>query len=94
MTCVGLYNSIETIILSGELNLNAADLISTFYMFDECNDFEVYKSLNVLFTSPLPLMDLCRITMRKHLLQLDTDFVEKRVKLPEQMKKFILMEKF
>jgi hypothetical protein len=89
---MSLFKSIETLILSGELNLNASDLISTFYMFDECNDFEVYKWLSSLFATPFSLMDLCRITIRKNLLHLDTNFIDSHVKLSEQMKKYILME--
>jgi hypothetical protein len=90
---MSLYKSIETIILSGELSLNASDLISTFYMFDEVNDFEVYKLLNVLFSNPFTLMDLCRIAIRKHLLKVDSNYVNSQVKVPDQMKKFLLFDK-
>jgi hypothetical protein len=87
-----LYKSIETIILSGELNLNISELISTFYMFEDTKELDIYNKLNKLYSSPFTLMNLCRIAVRKNLKTFNINFVQNELKLPEQLKKFLLFE--
>lgn len=87
-----LFESIETIILSKELDLSESDLCSTFYMFDEVDDFEVYKMLKKLFTNSLTLKCLSRIQIRKCLTSLSKESVEQLDVLTEPLKKFIIFE--
>jgi hypothetical protein len=87
-----LYKAIETIVLSGELNLNVSELISTFYMFEDIKELEVYNRLNKLYSSPFNLMNLCRIVIRKNLKMLNPEFIHDELKMPEQLKKFLLFE--
>ena len=87
-----LFKSIETIILSGELNLNISELISTFYMFDDTKELEIYNKLNKLYSNPFTLMNLCRIAIRKNLKTFNINFVQNELKLPEQLKNFLLFE--
>ena len=88
-----LFESIETIITSSELDLTESDLCSTFYMFDEVDDFEVYKMLKKLFTNPYSLKSLSRIQIRKNLTNLTKENVDQLSKqLTEPLKKYILFE--
>jgi ankyrin repeat protein len=85
-----LYESIETIIISKELDLTESDLCSTFYMFDEVDDFEVYKMLKKLFTNPFSLKSLARIQIRKELTNINKENVEQFKNLSEDLKNFLL----
>jgi hypothetical protein len=87
-----LYESIETIITSNELDLTESDLCSTFYMFDEVDEFEVYKMLKKLFTNPYSLKSLSRIKIRKNLTNLTKESVDQLKQLTDPLKKYILFE--
>ena len=88
-----LYNAIETIVLSREVCLTNNDLCSTFYMFDEVEEFDVYKNMkSKLFSAPFPLRDLAKIEVRRNLKVLDNDSVERLKGLSEPMQKFLFFE--
>lgn len=88
-----LYKAIETIILSNELDLTESDLCSTFYMFEEVDEFDVFKKLKKnVYSGPLLLKDLARIQIRESLTTLDTESVEKLHKLSEPLQKFLFFD--
>lgn len=87
-----LFESIETIIVSKELDLSESDLCSTFYMFDEVDDFEVYKMLKKLFSTPFSLKNLSRIEIRKSLSSLSRENVDQLKILTEPLKAFLFFE--
>lgn len=88
-----LYKAIETIILSNEMDLTETDLCSTFYMFEEVDEFDVFKKLKKnVYSGPLLLKDLARIQIRESLTTLDSESVEKLSKLSEPLQKFLLFE--
>ena len=86
-----LYKSIETIILSNELDLSEADLCSTFYMFDDVDDFEVYKLLKALFSTPYSLKSLSRLSIRNQMENFNIGAVE-GLKLTKQLKDYLIFE--
>ncbi len=88
-----LYKAIETIVLSKEVCLTNDDLCSTFYMFDEVEEFDVYKSMkNKLFSAPFPLKDLAKVEVRRSLKVFDNESVEQLKGLSEPMQKFLFFE--
>lgn len=87
-----LFDSIETIILSRELDLSESDLCSTFYMFDEVHDFELYKMLKKLFSTPFSLKNLSRIQIRKCLTSLSKENVDNLKIITESLKNFLFFE--
>jgi len=90
---IDLYKAIETIVLSRELELTEGELCSTFYMFDEVEDFEVYKNLKKnLFSAPLSLKNLAKVEVRQRLRMLDTETVEQLKVLTEPLQKFLFFE--
>jgi ankyrin repeat protein len=86
-----IFKEIEIILLSNELNLSESDLISTFYMFDEVDDYEMYKFIKNLYSKPFNLKSLARIRIRKLLSSLSVETIEK-LKLNEEMKNFLIFE--
>ena len=88
-----LFNSIENILSSGEIELNEDDLCSTFYMFDEVDEFEIYRFLKSYFSTPQSLRSLSRATVRNALNNLNHESVQQLKILTEPLKKFILFEK-
>lgn len=89
-----LYKSIETIFLSKEVGLTEDDLCSTFYMFDEVDEFEVYKDLKVnLFAGQLyALKNLARLEIRNEMKAFDSENVEKLSVLSEPLQKFLFFD--
>ena len=59
-------------------------------MFDEVDDFEVYKMLKKLFTNPFSLKSLARIQIRKELTNINKENVEQFKNLSEDLKNFLL----
>lgn len=86
-----LYKMIESIIMNNEMDLTESDLCSTFYMFDEVDDFEVYKLLKKLFATPFCLQSLCRIQIRKSLKHVNIETID-NLKLKDQLKNFLIFE--
>lgn len=88
-----LYKAIETIILSQECSLTNQDLCSTFYMFDEVEDFDVYKNMKEnLFSGPFSLKNLAKVELRRGLKVFDNENVEKLKGLSEPLQKFLFFE--
>ena len=73
------------------MDLTESDLCSTFYMFDEVDDFEVYKLLKKLFAAPFALKSLCRIQIRKSLKSINIETID-NLKLKDQLKNFLIFE--
>jgi len=90
---VDLYKAIEIIVLSQEVCLSNNDLCSTFYMFDEVEEFDVYKNMkDKLFSAPFALRDLAKIEVRRNLKVFDSENVEQLKGLSEPMQKFLFFE--
>ena len=87
-----LFKAIETIVLSKELDLTENDLCSTFYMFDEVDEFEVYKKLKQIYSSPFSLKNLARLEIRKSLTVFDGETIERLSGLAEPLQKFLFYE--
>ena len=86
-----LYKAIETIILSNEMELSEGDLCSTFYMFDEVDEFEVYKLLKDLYSTPFSLKSLSRISIRNRIDNFNIEAVD-GLKLNDQLKNYLIFE--
>ena len=86
-----LYKAIETIILSNEMDLSEGDLCSTFYMFDEVDEFEVYKLLKDLYSTPFSLKSLSRISIRSRIDNFNIEAVD-GLKLNDQLKNYLIFE--
>lgn len=88
-----LYKAIETIVLSRELDLTENDLCSTFYMFDEIEEFDVYKTLkHNLFSGPLSLKNLSRVQVRQCMNVFDNESAEQLKLLKEPLQKFLFFD--
>lgn len=89
-----IISEIETIILSNELDLTEQDLCSTFHMFEEVKDLDVYKNIKEnLFATPMSLKNLTRISVRKNLKFLNHDSMEELKLSDDVLKKFLFFEK-
>jgi hypothetical protein len=86
-----LFKAIETIILSNEMELSEGDLCSTFYMFDEVDEFEVYKLLKDLYSTPFSLKSLSRISIRSRIDNFNIEAVD-GLKLNDQLKNYLIFE--
>lgn len=86
-----LYKAVETIVLSDEMGLSESDLCSTFYMYDEVDEFEVYKMLKRLFAAPFSLKSLSRMSVRKRIGKFSVEAVD-GLKLSDQLKNYLIFE--
>lgn len=90
---IDLFKAIETIVLSQELELTEQDLCSTFYMFDEVDEFDVYTNLKKkLFAGPLTLKNMTRVKIREYLNFFDRESLKEINVLTEPMKKFLFFD--
>jgi ankyrin repeat protein len=87
-----MYKCIEKIVLSNELQLSETDVCSTFYMYDDVDEYGLYKLLKTLFSAPFPLKILCRMIIRKNIYKLDKDTVAELRPLTDELKNFLLFE--